>query len=84
MTEEARRMILTIKQMEASLDGTKADGSRNDGDPELSISYPLTRCLQSLKQKQSTIAKIHKERFEQVRSRYRNNSLKIQCWVVLT
>lgn len=67
MVEEAQRIILTIKQMEASLEGTNAD-DRDHDDRDLTVSYPLTRCLQSLKQKHSTIAKMHRERFEQVKS----------------
>ncbi|KAI9816724.1 MAG: hypothetical protein M1826_001722 [Phylliscum demangeonii] len=63
MVEEAERMIVTIKQMEASLEGADTNGGREN----LIVSYPLNRCLQALKAKRSTIAKIHKERFEQVK-----------------
>lgn len=75
MVEEAQRIILNIKQMEASLEGTKPDDC---DDRDLSVSYPLTRCLQSLKQKHSTIAKMHKERFEQVKSMSRER-IKPRC-----
>ncbi|KAI9845525.1 MAG: hypothetical protein M1837_004864 [Sclerophora amabilis] len=67
MTEEAHRIIKTIKQMEASLEGTGAGEDYNPNNEELRISYPLLRCLQTLKEKHGTISKIHKERFEQVK-----------------
>lgn len=72
MVEQAQRIILNIKQMEASLDGPKAS-DRDDSTRDLSVSYPLTRCLQNLNQKHTTIAKMHKERFEQVKSAYRRH-----------
>lgn len=65
MVEEAHRMITTIRQMEASLDDTKP---RRDSDDELKITYPLTRCLQMLKEKHIQISRLHRERFEQVKS----------------
>jgi protein regulator of cytokinesis 1 len=68
MTEEAQRIITTIKQMEASLDDTKSRHEYEVEDGDLKISYPLTRCLQTLKEKHLQISKIHKERFEQVKS----------------
>ncbi|GKT46804.1 anaphase spindle elongation protein 1 [Colletotrichum spaethianum] len=64
MIEEAERMITTIQQMEASLDDNRARRDRND---DLQITYPLTRCLQTLKEKHKQIARLHKERFEQVK-----------------
>jgi protein regulator of cytokinesis 1 len=71
MTEEAHRLIKTVRDMEASLEDDKRNhsyGSDNDGD--FKVTYPLTRCLQGLKEKYSMVAKIHRERFEQVRSTY--------------
>ena len=68
LTEEAHRTIETIKQMEASLE----DHKHNDTyklEEELKVTVPLTRCLQGLKEKHHTIAKIHRERFEQVKSK---------------
>jgi protein regulator of cytokinesis 1 len=69
MTEEGHRIITTIKQMEASLDDNKTRHEYEAEDEDLKISYPLTRCLQSLKEKHLQISKIHKERFEQVKSK---------------
>lgn len=70
MTEEAHRIIKNIKQMEASLDDTKAKDEFELEDEELKVTYPLIRCLQILKEKHNTIAKLHRERFEQVKSGY--------------
>ncbi|KAK5997597.1 Anaphase spindle elongation 1-like protein [Cladobotryum mycophilum] len=65
MIDEAKKIITAIKQMEASLEDSK---HRRDfsGEEELKITYPLIRCLQALREKHSHIAKLHKERFEQV------------------
>ncbi|KAL3417722.1 microtubule associated protein [Phlyctema vagabunda] len=67
MTEEAQRIITTIKQMEASLDENKTRHEYEAEDEELKITYPLTRCLQALKEKHLQVSKLHKERFEQVK-----------------
>ncbi|KAH0565142.1 hypothetical protein GP486_001454 [Trichoglossum hirsutum] len=66
MTDEAHRIIKTIKQMETALDGAKT-ANHEHGDEGLKVSFPLVRCLESLKEKLATISKIHKERFEQVK-----------------
>ncbi len=68
MTEEAHRIIKNIKQMESSLDDAKARPDFDFGDQGLKVTYPLVRCLQVLKEKHNTIAKLHRERFEQVKS----------------
>ena len=62
-------MIETIKQMEASLDDRAPNDAYQLDDKELKVTAPLTRCLQSLKEKHNTIARIHRERFEQVKSK---------------
>ena len=69
MTEEAHRIITTIKQMEVSLDDTKGRHEYEAEDEDLKVYYPLTRCLQRLKEKHLQVSKIHKERFEQVKSK---------------
>ena len=66
MTEEAQRLIKTIKQMEASMNDNKTSPKYKNDEPQ--VSYPLTRCLKELKQKYNAVAKQHQERFEQVRS----------------
>lgn len=69
MIDEAKTIITTIRQMESSLDDTKQRRDYND-DEEFKITYPLNRCLQNLKEKQIHISRLHKERFEQVKSMY--------------
>ncbi|CAK7262675.1 Microtubule bundling protein [Sporothrix epigloea] len=66
MVEDAQRTIAAIRQMETSLDDTRSRRDY-DADQDLQVSYPLTRCLQVLKEKHLQISKIHRERFEQVR-----------------
>lgn len=66
MLEEAQHMVTTIRQMEVSLDDSRS--RRDQSDDDLQITYPLTRCVQSLKEKHIQISRLHKERFEQVKS----------------
>lgn len=68
-TEEAERLIKTIRQLEASLDGRSARDSYHPEDEDLQITYPLTRCIQNLKEKHKAVGRQHRERFEQVKSR---------------
>lgn len=67
LAEEANNLITTIKQMQTSLDGTKDDHGYHVEDGDLKVTYPLTRCLQALKEKHSVVSRLHRERFEQVR-----------------
>lgn len=67
MIDEAKKIITTIRQMETSLDDSKARRDYSDGG-EFAISYPLNRCLQTLQEKHTQISRLHKERFEQVKS----------------
>ena len=69
MTEEAYRIIKTIRQMETSLEDRKLTDAYPSEDEELRVSVPLTRCLQHLKEKHNNTARIHRERFEQVKSK---------------
>jgi len=69
LTEECHKIIKAIKQMESSLDDPKSNADHYEPeDEELQISYPLIKCLQGLKEKHAAISRLHKERFEQVRS----------------
>lgn len=68
MTEEAHRLMKTIKDMEASLEDNKRAPSYGSDDGDMKVTYPLTRCLQGLKEKYNMVSKVHRERFEQVRS----------------
>ncbi|KAJ9660746.1 Microtubule bundling protein [Coniosporium apollinis] len=66
MIEEAHRLVKNIAQMEASLD----DEQRHPNYPtarDLQVTYPLHSCLQALREKHNTVAKLHRERYEQVR-----------------
>ncbi|KKZ67580.1 hypothetical protein EMCG_06639 [[Emmonsia] crescens] len=66
MIDEAQQTIQLIKQMEASLDdATKHDHKIDGGD--LRVTFPLNRCLKVLKEKYTTISKLHRERFEQIK-----------------
>ena len=69
LTDEAYRTIKTIKQMEASLEDPTSDAVYKIEEKELEVTVPLTRCLQGLKEKHKIIAKLHHERFEQVKSK---------------
>lgn len=68
MLEEGQRIITTIRQMETSLDDVKNNVNYHVTDDQLKISYPLTQCLQNLKEKHKTISQLHQERYEQVKS----------------
>jgi protein regulator of cytokinesis 1 len=68
MADEAQRIITTIKQMDISINGPKDRLEYEAEDEDLKITTPLLPCLQALKEKHLQIAKIHKERFEQVKS----------------
>lgn len=70
MLEEARRIITTVRQMQASLDGRTNRHSYQPDDEELRISYPLTKCLQILKEKHQSVSREHRARFEQVQSKF--------------
>ncbi|KAL1837085.1 hypothetical protein VTJ49DRAFT_4295 [Mycothermus thermophilus] len=68
MIEEAKRMITQIRQMEASLDDTQLRRSyQSDDGGDLKITYPLTKCLQSIKEKHIQVSRLHRERYEQVK-----------------
>ena len=69
LVEEAHRIIKTIRQMEGSLEDHKSNNDYDLEDKELKVTAPLSRCLQELKEKHNCIAKIHRERFEQVKSK---------------
>ncbi|KAF1837786.1 hypothetical protein BDW02DRAFT_595273 [Decorospora gaudefroyi] len=66
MTEEAHRLLKTIRQMEASLEDNKPNPNYEDHEDK-AVTYPLTRCLQGLKDRYNAVSKLHQERFEQVR-----------------
>ncbi|KAL8778559.1 MAG: hypothetical protein Q9213_007359 [Squamulea squamosa] len=67
LTEEAHRIIKTIKQMETSLEDHKSNGTYQLDDQKLKVTVPLTRCVAGLKEKYNTVARLHSERLEQVK-----------------
>ncbi|KAL8768934.1 MAG: hypothetical protein Q9209_004989 [Squamulea sp. 1 TL-2023] len=67
LTEEAHQIIKTIKQMETSLEDHKSNGTYQLDDQKLKVTVPLTRCVAGLKEKYNTVARLHSERFEQVK-----------------
>lgn len=84
LTEEAHRIIKTIKQMEASLEDEKLSNVYQLDDKDLRVNAPLTRCLQGLKEKHNSVAKVHRDRFEQVKSENSFHSYRISLTVSRT
>jgi protein regulator of cytokinesis 1 len=75
MVDEANRIITIIRQMDASLDDTKSQRSYHPEDDELKITFPLSRCLTVLKDKHTQISRLHRERFEQVKSMFLSSAM---------
>jgi protein regulator of cytokinesis 1 len=65
LAQEAEKLITDMKHMQISLEG-KSAGDHIDAD--LAITYPLQACLQNLKQRHQAVHKVHRERYEQVKS----------------
>lgn len=53
--------------MERSLDDSRPDDDYESERDGLKVSYPLLECIERLKEKHHTIAKLHRERYEQVK-----------------
>ncbi len=68
MTEEAHKLISAIQQMEESLVDEKANGQYSLDNDDLQVTYPLNRCLAFLREQHSAVSKLHRQRFEQVKS----------------
>ena len=68
MVDEAQQMITTIRQMEASLDDSKPRRDYHSDEDELKVTFPLQRCLQVLKERHIQVSRLHRERYEQVKS----------------
>lgn len=68
MTSEAQRLITVIQQMETSLGDERANGQYELSRDDLRVTYPLNRCIAFLREKSEGMAKLHRERFEQVKS----------------
>ncbi|KJX99305.1 microtubule associated protein Ase1 [Zymoseptoria brevis] len=67
LTEEAQRLIKTIRQMERSLDDSRPKDDYEAEKDGLKVTFPLMHCIKRLKEKHHTIAKLHRERYEQVK-----------------
>jgi protein regulator of cytokinesis 1 len=67
MVDEAERIITLIRQMEMSLDDSRSQRDYENND--LRVTFPVTQCLKVLKEKHKQISKLHRERFEQVKSK---------------
>ncbi|THX37483.1 hypothetical protein D6D10_05851 [Aureobasidium pullulans] len=67
LTDEARRLIKSIRQMEAALVDDKPQRDSDYQDSDLSITLPLRDCIVSLKDKYNTVSRIHRERYEQIK-----------------
>ncbi|WPG99701.1 Hypothetical protein R9X50_00252000 [Acrodontium crateriforme] len=67
LTEEAQHIIKTIRQMERSLDDTRPHDDFESDNDGLKVTFPLSNCIKALKEKHHTIAKLHRERYEQVK-----------------
>lgn len=67
LTEEAHRLIKSIRQMERSLDDTRPEDDYGLEREGLTVTTPLLDCIQALKAKHHTITKLHRERYEQVK-----------------
>jgi protein regulator of cytokinesis 1 len=70
MTVEAQRLITQIQQMESSLTDEMANGQFELNRDDLRITFPLNRCIAFLREKNDAMSKLHRERFEQVKSKF--------------
>ncbi|KAG9685568.1 hypothetical protein KCU76_g11614, partial [Aureobasidium melanogenum] len=67
LTDEARRLIKSIRQIEAALVDDKSHRESDYQDEHLSITLPLRDCITSLKDKHNTVSMIHRERYDQIK-----------------
>ncbi|KAH0347948.1 hypothetical protein KCU83_g6517, partial [Aureobasidium melanogenum] len=67
LTDEARRLIKSIRQIEAALVDDKSHRESDYQDEHLTITLPLRDCITSLKDKHNTVSTIHRERYEQIK-----------------
>ncbi|KAG9562590.1 hypothetical protein KCU79_g6271, partial [Aureobasidium melanogenum] len=67
LTDEARRLIKSIRQIEAALVDDKSHRESDYQDAHLTITLPLRDCITSLKDKHNTVSTIHRERYEQIK-----------------
>jgi protein regulator of cytokinesis 1 len=70
LTEEANRIIKTIKQLETSLSDPNDYDQAYAPSSSLKITTPLLPCVESLKEKLIAVTDLHRERFEEVKSMF--------------
>lgn len=80
MTQEAERLITAIQQMESSLSDEKSNGRYELNRDDLRVTFPLNRCIAFLREKNDAMSKLHRERFEQVRSEFCLSTLVLMCF----
>lgn len=56
--------------MESSLSDERANGQYELNHDDLRVTYPLNRCIAFLREKNESMSRLHRERFEQVKSEY--------------
>ncbi|KAJ5943419.1 Microtubule-associated protein MAP65/Ase1/PRC1 [Penicillium verrucosum] len=67
MTQEAEHLITAIQQMESSLSDERANGQYELNRDDLRVTYPLNKCIAFLREKNDSMSKLHRERYEQVK-----------------
>lgn len=68
MTQEAESLITAIQQMESSLSDERANGQYELNRDDLRVTYPLNKCIAFLREKNDSMSKLHRERYQQVKS----------------
>lgn len=71
LEEEAQQVITSIQQLSASLEDEPRDKAAYSKD--LKITYPLRDCIDTLRERLGAVQRLHKERFEQVKSTFCHN-----------
>ncbi|CAI7598537.1 unnamed protein product [Penicillium palitans] len=67
MTQEAESLITAIQQMESSLSDERANGQYELNRDDLRVTYPLNKCIAFLREKNDSMSKLHRERYQQVK-----------------
>lgn len=67
MIDECKKVVIEIRQMEASLDDSRPRRKNSNGE-SIKITYPLMECLETLKEKHSQVQRLRQERVDHVQS----------------
>lgn len=67
MIDECKKVVIEIRQMEASLDDSRPRRKNSNGE-SIKITYPLMECLETLKKKHSQVQRLRQERVDHVQS----------------